>query len=428
VEGEYHITQYPQGERVAAADAFFLYAESPAAVQQVGGVVMLDATGGPPERAAVVEVLRDRLDQLPRFRQRLSVASRWRRPRWVDAPEPDWAWHVPLRRLPQPGGRRALHQLVAELHVTPLPRDRPLWRLVLVPEVDDGVAAAVLVMHHVIADGLGVIRQALRLLDPVAAGDPPAVAGGGARRPGSPALAVVAGIAQLASDGWVRRRLPTSRGPRRRYGTASVPLAELRAVARRHRVRVTDVLLSAVAGALRRLRPDLAADRRYARLRTLVPLMVRDQASPAEGNLTGAVMLDLPLGAMPEVQRLAAVARASGRRRRGTQAVASRFVIQAVGRLPPPVHAWFARTVYRGRFFQIIVSNMPGPDTALSLAGKPLLGGYPVVPLAAQSPLAIGVLGWRGTLHIGICADPVLLEDAEAFGPAIRTVLDELAT
>jgi hypothetical protein len=410
------------GARVAAADAFFLYAESPAAVQQVGGLVMLDASDGPPEPAAVTETVRTRLDQLPRFRQRLSAPSRWRRPRWVDAPDLDWAWHVAVRRLPPPGGRRALHRVVAELHVAPLPRDRPLWRLVLVPEVEPGVAAAVLVLHHVIADGVGVIRQALRILEPGQA--PEAV--GRRRRPARTAAAVVAGIAQLATDGWVRRRLPSSGSSDRRYGTVSLPLAGLRAVARRHRARVTDVLLSAVAGALQRLRPDLAADRRYGRLRALVPLMVRDQASPAEGNLTGAVMLDLPLGPVPEAERLAAVVRSGRRLRSGTRAAASRFVIQAAGLLPRPVHAWFARTVYRGRFFHVIVSNMPAPDVPLSLAGKPVLGGYPVVPLAAGSPLAVGILGWRGTLHLGICADPALLADADAVGAAVRTVLDEL--
>jgi hypothetical protein len=412
-------------DRVPAADVFFLYVESPVAAQQVGGLVLLDADGGAPTVEAVAAVIRSRLAALPRFRQRLEVASRWRRARWVEAAELDWSWHVAQRRLPGGGGRAALHRLVAELQAAPLPRDRPLWRLVVVPEVDRGRAAAILIVHHVVADGVGVVRQALRLLEPAAAAGPAGAARAG-RRPVRTALAVAGGLVQLVTDGRARRRLPASGTPARRFGTTSVPLVRLRAVARRHGARITEVLLSAVAGGLHRVRPDLAAQDPH--LRTIVPLMVRDPTSPAEGNLTAAVMLDVPLGALPEPDRLAQTVRHARRLHSGTRAAASHFVVRAAGLLlPPPVHAWFARTVYGGRYFQAIVSNMPGPDGPLSLAGSPLRAAYPIVPLAPGSPLAVGALGWNGVLHIGISADPALLADAGAFGAAVLAVVDELA-
>jgi hypothetical protein len=408
---------------VTAADAFFRYAESPVAPQQVGGLVLLDASAGPPDREAVAAVVRARLDQLPRFRQRLWCPSRWRRLRWVDAAELDWNWHIPVRALPGPGGWSGLHRLVADLHATPLPEDRPLWRLVMVSEVEPGRAAVVLVAHHAIADGLGVIRQALRLLEPVPPG--PAGATGAVPGPVRSAVGTAVGLVQLATDGWLPRRLPTSGDRQRRFGTLSVPMAELRAVARRHHARVTDVLLSAVAGGLARVRPDLAQPPGR-RLRTIVPLLARDAASPAEGNLTAAVMIDLPLGPMPEPDRLGLVARRGRRLRTGTRALASRFVIRTVGFLPAPVPAWFARTVYGGRFFQAIVSNMPGPEQQLSLAGKPLQAVYPIVPLAPGSPLAVGALGWHGQLHLGITTDPALVRDADSFGAAVKAVIDDL--
>ena len=416
--------------RVPAADAFFLHVDSPVALQQVGGLVLLDARGGAPGPAEIAALVADRLGGLPRFRQRLRPGSRRRRPRWVDVPDLDWAWHVTGRDLPG-GGRPALHRLVAELQSEPLPRDRPLWRLVIVPEVEPDLAAVVLVLHHVIADGIGVIRQARHLLDPVddPADDPAGHPTAGHRRPAAvrTGLAVAAGLAQLATDGWVRRRLPTGSDHRRRYGTADLPLARLREVARRHHARVTDVLLSAVAGAVHRTRPDLAGGDR-ARLRTLVPLMMRAPDSPAEGNLTAAVLLDLPVGPRSEPDRLAEVARRSRRLRTGTRALASRFVVQSVGeRLPPPVYSWFARTVYGRRFFQAIVSNLPGPDGPLRLAGRALRAAYPIVPLAPGSPLAVGALGWHGVLHVGITADPALLDDADAFGAALGAVVDQLA-
>jgi WS/DGAT/MGAT family acyltransferase len=417
--------------RMPAADAFFLYVESPAALQQVGGLVLLEARGGAPDPAELATLVADRLGGLPRFRQRLQPGSRWRRPRWVDVPDLDWAWHVTGRDLP--GGRPALHRLVAELQSEPLPRDRPLWRLVIVPEVEPDLAALVLVVHHVIADGIGLIRQALHLLDPAEdpAEDPvedsaaDATAGGrGAVRTG---LAVAAGLVQLATDGWVRRRLPSGGDHRRRFGTADLPLARLRAVARRYRARVTDVLLSAVAGAVHRTRPDLAVGSR-ARLRTLVPLMLRAPDSPAEGNLTAAVLLDLPVGPCSEPDRLAEVVRRSRRLRTGTRALASRFVVQSVGELlPQPVYSWFARTVYGRRLFHAVVSNLPGPGGPLRLAGRELRAAYPIVPLAPGSPLAVGALGWHGVLHLGISTDPALLDDPDAFGAALLAIVDELA-
>jgi hypothetical protein len=155
--------------------------------------------------------------------------------------------------------------------------------------------------------------------------------------------------------------------------------------------------------------------------------MVRDPGAAAEGNVTAAVMMDAPLDARPEDRRLADIARRSRRLRTGTRALASRFVMQSVGDLlPRPVHAWFARTVYGGRFFHAIVSNMPGPEVQLTLAGAPLRQVYPLLPLAPTAPLAAGALGWNGWLCVGIALDPALVPDAGTLTAAIEAVFDEL--
>ncbi len=182
-------------------------------------------------------------------------------------------------------------------------------------------------------------------------------------------------------------------------------------MAREHRARVSDVLLASVAGGLRRaMREPVPGDSPM--LRVAVPLMVREPGSSAEGNLTAAVMMDLPLGALSEPERLAEVSLGSRRLRTGTRALASRFVMQTVGGLmPPPLHAWFARTVYGARFFQGIVSNMPGPQIELRLAGPPLAGVYPILPLAPGAPIAVGALGWYGSLHVALATDAGLVED-----------------
>ncbi|BCB76357.1 hypothetical protein GCM10022251_24430 [Phytohabitans flavus] len=412
-----------RGERVAAADAFFLHVESAAAPQQVGGLALLDSADRPDLRDAVEGVVRAHLHEMPRFRQRLSAPSRWRRPRWVDHPDLDWAWHVPERQVSAADGDAALHALVAEVAATPLPRDRPMWRFVVVTGLSGGRAAVIVLVHHAVADGIGTVAHALKVFEPAL----PVQAPGPAARLGRvrAALGTAVGLAQLATDGRPANRYPTSATALRRFGTLEVPLDTVRSLARRHGTRVSDVLLTAVAGGLRRMLPD--PDQAASRLRVAVTLTVRDPTSTAEGNSTAAVMTDLPLGPLPEAERLAGVAASCRRLRTGTRAIASRFVmVRLAGLLPAPVHAWFARTVYGARFFQAIVSNMPGPPIQLSLAGVPIIGAHPILPLAPGTPLTVGALGWNGSLCIGISADPALLDDADELAASIGGVLDEL--
>jgi len=413
--------------RVPASDGFFLHVESPIAAQHVGGLVMINESGeGYRERLR--DLIEAHLDQLPRFRQRLSAPSRWRRPRWVAHEPLDWDYHVPEFDISgpdgRPGGLAGLHAFIAEHQSTPLPRDRPLWRFMVVRGVAADRCAAVLVVHHVVSDGIGTVTQVMRMLEPPMTELPL----GSSARPGPvrSALAITVGLAQLATDGGAGYRLPTGHTAARLFGTVDLPLDEVRAVSRRHGARVSDVLLSAVAGALRRV-GRLDVQDASPRLRVAVPLMVREPGSSAEGNLTAAVMMDLPLGPLAEPERLAEVAAHSRRLRTGTRALASRFVMRTVGQLlPPPLHAWFARTVYGARFFQAIVSNMPGSNRPMRMAGSDMAAVYPILPLAPGAPLVVGALGWDGTLFVGISADPALVPDADALGATIGAVLDEL--
>ena len=407
--------------RVPAADAFFLYVETPSAPQHVGGVVPLDIRsrpGGAPTLDDVTDMLRAALPELPRFRQRLLHASRWRRPRWVDHDDMDWSWHVVLRdvRRPDgtPGGDAALNDLVAELAATPLPRDRPLWRFVLVHGIAQDRAAIVLLVHHVVADGIGTVLQAMRFLQP----RQPGLADTGTGEPGPlrRAAAVIAGLGQLATDGTApplpSGTLTADRGDTtgRAFGTMTIPLADVVEVAGRLHARVVDVLLCMVAGGLSRWWHEHEESPPPERMRVAVPLMVRVPNDAAEGNVTAAVMVDVPLHAGAEIERLAEIRRRTARLRSGTRALASRFVMSTAGQLmPPPLHAWFSRSVYGGRYFTAIATNMPGPQVQLTLADAPILAAFPLLPLAPGTPLGVGALGWNGVFCLGISATPGLL-------------------
>ncbi len=428
-----------RSRRVAAADAFFLYVESVTAPQHVGGLLLLDAAGTPddpghpgrpgsPTRDELETVVRGEIEHLRRFRQRLSPFSRWRRPRWVDVDDIDWAWHVAEHDVStptgEPAGVAALNAYVAELQATPLPRDRPLWRLVAVRGFSTHETAAVFIAHHVIADGFGTVAHAVRLLKPPSppAGPVPVVVPGRSKR----FVATATGLAQLATDGRPKERIAVSETAERVFGTVTLPFDDVRGVARALGSRVTDVVLCLVAGGLSRV-IDRRTSPEVEQLRASVPLLVPRGSRAVEGNTTGAAMIDLPLGDGPEASRLAAIAARSGRLNSGTRALASRFVMDAVGEVLPPIaHAWFARTVYGRRFFQAIVSNIPGPVVRLSLAGLPLERGYPILPLAPGAPIAVGALTVTGQLGIAISANPGLVPDIAELEAALLAVYDDL--
>ncbi|MEU6564841.1 bifunctional phosphatase PAP2/O-acyltransferase family protein [Nocardia nova] len=466
---------YARPPVVPPADAFFLHIEKSGIPQQVGGMVVFrPREDGGATLADVRALVQGELAHLPRFGQRLEQPGRWRRARWVDSVV-DWDWHVTERTVDigapdrpdadgdsgesgdrssafgvvpagiavgpgaasgatEPRGvlgaearavaRRVggISGVVTDLASETLPKDRPLWRLVLVRDTDSGAIGVVLLLHHVVADGIGTVVQALRLLRPVIDLN---VADRKAPGWGTTVAGTVAGLAQLAADAQPSGTLPDE-CVRRVFTVCSLDLETVRAVARSHRARVTDVLLSVTVTVLQRQRPDLA-ERLHDRIRIAVPLMVRDPTSGAEGNSTAAVMIDIPLTPMSPADRLADIRARSARLHSGTRALASHFVMAKVLRLfPEPAVGAFARSVYGGRFFHAIVSNMAGPEIAMTFANMPITQVFPILPAAPGVPLVAGVLSWNGELGIGLSVDPALLDAATVAGE-LPAVLAELA-
>ncbi|MCR3738799.1 Protein of unknown function (DUF1298) [Actinomadura glauciflava] len=407
----------PRAPRVQGPDAFFLAVETPEAPQHPGGVIMLDTSRGDVGRADLVRVVEERLDGLPRFRQRLVRRGRWRRPVWRDVDRIDWEWHVVEKHVDGMAGLRAE---VARLQSAALPLDRPPWRMVVLKGAEPGRTAVVYMMHHVVADGVGIVAQAVYLMEP-----PPEPVAAPPRAPLRKAVATVVGLGQLATAVGRPEKLPAAGTCERRFGTMVLPLGTVRDVARRHGARVTDVVLCAVAGALNRSVSE--EDGRPGTCRVAVPLMMRPPGSAMVGNHTTAVMVDLPIGKMAETDRLALIAKRGRVLRSGTRAQAAWFVMRQAGRLmPPPLHARFARMSYSGRFLQGTVSSLPGPDRLLRLCGAPLTAVYPIVPLAPGTPLAIAGLGVHRDLCFGLSVDPGLADDADALMNAVRDVFEEL--
>jgi len=406
------------GVVVASSDAFFLHVETGAAPQHVGGLVVFEPSDGEALSVdRVTDLVKGELDRLPRLRQRLAPPSRWRRPRWIDVAEIDWPLHISERHSAD--GLAGVRRIVAELAETPMPLDRPMWRIVMVRDVEPGVSAMILLLHHAVADGIGTVIQALNLLRPRI--ELPGVSG---PAPGRAQLlgATIAGLAQLATDGGAGAGLGNA-STRREFATADLELAAVRRAASSRGVRVTDLVLGLVAEAVATTHPDVAT-RLRGRMRVAVPLMVRAPGAAAETNATAAVMVDVPLDGRPFDELLAEISRRTARLRTPSRAVASRFVMATGLRaLPEPSAGWFARTVYGRRFFHAIVSNMPGSTQTLSMDGVAIASVYPILPLAPGSPLVVGALSWAGSLGIGVATDPEVF-DAGVLAVRIKQVLD----
>lgn len=396
------------GVVVGSADSFFLHVEDSGAPQIAGGIALLEhAPDGGPSLAEIRALVRAELPHLPRYEMRPVGGSTVRRPRWVPAPEPDLTWHVTERRSAD--GLRGLEAIVAQLAEEPLPRDRPLWRIVMAREVGPGRSAMVFLMHHALGDGVATVSNSLQVMRPRTA--LPVIEGGPGRL--ARAAGVALGMAQLAASN-ATTGLRGVGSSRRDFATARPALDDVRRAAAVRGLRVTDLIIGLLAHAVTATCPELTR-RLGGKLRVTVPRLVPGLVVGASGlasrNATGAVMVDLPLDDRPLEELLHEVGRRARPLRRPTRAMASRFVMTTGLRaLPEPAVGWFARTVYSGRFFQGIVTNFPGPTRQLAIGAVPIDVVYPILPLAPGAPIALGALSWHGVLGLSVAADPDLVD------------------
>lgn len=400
----------------------------------VGAVLLLDREV---EAGALTKVLEGRLPAAPRLRQRVrQTPPGLGRPIWVDDAGFDLARHVTERACPPPGDEAALLALAAAVYTEALPWDRPLWRAVAVTGLAGGRGAVVLVLHHVLADGVGGLAALQALVDGAPA--PPPVPFP------TPAPSPLA----LAADAWRERagavgRLPavvrslrpaaTELGRRPRatgavLGTlggglalavARVPLGPLKAAARRHGATVNDAVLAAVAGALgARLR---GRGRPVGHLVVSVPVAAERAPRGDAGNRIGVMPVAVPTDA-DRTARLRATAAATAVRktaRRGASTTFSRPLFRALGAL----HL-FGPFVRRQRLVDIFVTNVRGPAERHQLAGATVTDVVPLAGLSGNVTVAFAVLSYGGGLTVTISADPDAWPDLPELA---RTLQAELA-
>ncbi|MGB8995931.1 MAG: WS/DGAT domain-containing protein [Pseudonocardiaceae bacterium] len=430
---------------LSAPDAFFAHAATPTVPQQVGAVLMLTDQPplGSPEQLAehIAALITDRASALPMLCRRLDLRP-GRRPRWLPADDLDPARQLRVRTVGAAHGV-SWSAALREFFGTPVPLDRPPWQLEVIHDADTVHTTILAKMHHCLGDGLAVTATLIALLS-----DRPDPRVQQAQRghsrlvhPAEPAeyaraaWRVVRGLVSLARAGAAPGGGPIRAStPARDFATVELPAATVRATAREHGVGTTALLLALVGEALHRIDPVATAV--HDRLRVMAPRTTHavrradggDHDGVYRGNHTAALALDLPVGPMPLTWRIVAVADALARLERADQPIAARVVVDALGRLPAPLHARLVRSIYRRRYFSLITSVLPGPRKAHYVRGVRVVGVFPVLPLADGVGLAVGFLTWGEMIGVGVTTDTGLFPQADAFSQALRRAFEQLAT
>ena len=460
-------------DRLSPLDASFLFAEHRTAAMHVGAVM----TFAPPEHGsfdpdAFTALIGHRLALVPRYRQKVrEVPGGLGLPVWVDDPEFDLGYHVRRSALPVPGTEDVLLDLVGRLLARQLDRARPLWEVYLIEGLADGRFAVVTKTHHAMVDGMASMDIGAILLDltpqpretpaddwrpapePSGLELAASAAAHALRRPrdvldvAGRALTDVREAASMVgktmegvlaagrSAATVRpvQPLNAATGQQRRYGMCRTSLAQHRAVRKAHGGTVNDVVLAVVAGALRRWLisrgEPLTAD---TAVRAMVPVSVRARArggaAPVAGNSISAYLVDLPVTADDPIARLAVLREAMEVHKRSGQAVGAAALMRLVGLAPPIVHSLGARLAsqYSSNFYNVLVTNVPGPPRPLYAMGARMLDMFPVVPLGGGQAVAIGITSYDGGVHYGFTADRDALPDVDVLAGFVADSLAEL--
>jgi WS/DGAT/MGAT family acyltransferase len=243
------------------------------------------------------------------------------------------------------------------------------------------------------------------------------------------AAEVLGGLREVVGGGVIAPPSPFNRrpGPNRRWSMVEAPVQTFKDIKNRFGGTVNDVVLTAVAGGLHRLFRHRREPTRDRVLRTMVPVSVRaDADKSAMGNRVSSIFVDLPIGPMTGKKRLALIRDKTKHLKESNYAVGAEFLMNIGSWAPPTIHAMAARLAGRSRFINLVVSNVPGPQVPMFIAGAKLLAQYPVMPIADNMGLSIACTSLAGTMAFGITADWDTLPDIEVLATSMHDALDEL--
>ena len=461
--------------RLSASDATFFRMENSATPMYVGSLSILRKPRNGLSYETVLATVEQRLPQIPRYRQKVrEVRFGLSRPVWVDDPDFDITYHIRRSALPSPGSDSQLHELIARLGSRPLDKSRPLWEMYLVEGLAKNRIAIYTKSHQALVNGMTALEIGHVIADRTQ--KPPTFGediwipsrepsdrqlvfgalGEWVARPTAQAAAVrsavtetVTNTSQLVDLGRraavVARTVARGTAPssplnttvsrNRRFSVSSGSLEVFRQLRARYDCDVNDVVLAVVAGALRnwllsRGEPVTSTTK----VRAMAPMSVYPDAELHSGGPGQAIsevspfLVDLPVGEPNPVVRLSQISHATESHSTAASLVDARTIVTLTGFGPPTLHAMGIRvaTTFSARQFNLLITNVPGAQRQMYIAGTKLLESYAVPPLLHNQVLAIGVTSYNGSLYFGINADRDAMSDVDMLPSLLREALDEL--
>ncbi|MEA2155733.1 MAG: diacylglycerol O-acyltransferase / wax synthase [Solirubrobacteraceae bacterium] len=455
-------------DRLTAIDASFLHQEGPVSHMHIGALVR--ARGKAPAYEEFLDSIRTRLHLVPRYRQRLVYPpASTGRPLWADDVDFNLGYHVRHTALPKPGSDEQLMNLSARVFSQQLDRSKPLWELWLVEGLADGSFALLSKSHHAMIDGIAGVDLGTVLFDlgPEPAPPPTDLEPWSPDPQPNPVDLLTAGIAGMtkatvsvasralaaltqperaldealvAAEGigeiaWAGLNpapaspLNVEIGPHRRYAGVGCDLDDFKAVKNAFGGTVNDVVLAVVAGALRHWLHSRGVRTEGMELRALVPVSVRvSHERSAGGNRLAAMRGPLPVYVEDPVERLAVVRAAMDDLKESKQAIGAEVLASMQAFAPPTVLAQASRLNFSTRLFNMLVTNIPGPQFPLYVMGHEMTSVFPIAFLPKDHALAIAIMSYNGQMNFGLLGDYDAMYDLDAFGDAIETCLAELVS
>jgi WS/DGAT/MGAT family acyltransferase len=455
-------------EYLSSIDATLLHLDDPTNPMMITVVMVFKA---PISYERLKATLETRLLTMRRFRQRLAYAGLGAgKPYWEDDPEFDIRYHLQRACLdePPPGNQAALQDAVSVLAGTPLDLSRPLWQFHLIQNYEE-CCALVMRFHHSIADGMALVHVILSMTDTDPDAPWPMVPLDGARgrsrrrggllRPGRSRLAPAHRVAgKLVRQGMDLLVHPSNlrevgrtggeaaldlarflllkpdpdtvlRGElgvqKRAAWSTGMPLDDVKIIRQALGGTLNDVLLSIVAGALRRYLHEHGEPVDSLSLRVTVPVNMRESGREADlGNRVGAVFFDLPISIADPVCRLGEIVRRMNGRKDSYESVAFYTALRVLGQGPAPIANRLINTF--GTRSTAVMTNVMGPRQQLYLAGSPLDVLLAWVPTTGRMGIGVSILSYAGEVRLGVMTDEGLVPDPEAMILAFHTEFDEL--
>jgi diacylglycerol O-acyltransferase len=448
-------------ERLSGLDTSFLHLERSGAHMHVASVSVFE--GEAPTHKEFRDHIGSRLHLVPRFRQKLRfVPLSQSRPVWVDDPHLNLEYHVRQTALPAPGSDEQLRNLAARIFSQQLDRSKPLWELWLVEGLSDDRFAIIGKSHHALVDGVsGVdITTVLFDLDAKPQGGPekapPWLA---APEPSDTQLlsealkermtspkeiyrgfrAALRGPRQVLSGLGATSKMVTAGmsapnsvfnveiGPHRRFQMVQADLNDLKRVKDAHGGTVNDVILSIVTGGIGKYLRARGHDTDGLELRAMVPVSVRaDEEHGALGNRITAMFAPLPVWCEDPVERLHLASREMGDLKSSGQAVGAEILTKLTDFAPGTIASQAARLQPAQRFFNLVVTNVPGPQFPLYVLGRKMESIFPMVPLARRQALCVGIMSYNGQVNFGLVGDYDAMADLDSFALDLDAATQEV--